>query len=795
LRNSGTKLQSRCEARRKVGLCANVLATLRETVNNRKLRELRTYDDTLVDYKYRVARIMRMVFLKRFASRRLRRWAELRKKNKLFITKLEPEWVLVQVWLRMPADHLAKYALELRSGVQEECLLAIRQYDYRLNTPKGHDALDAAIQILDIDIQKKVAIVKVGRVQNWTASPRIIANYMVRGLSIRQAAVVPEGVTIHVDRAQVAQSFFVKLHRWWLIRGRRLLRAWSGLVGTRHRLRLQELVRTKKLRTRKARVTLGLWLNYAQHQSHRHAVLLGALTSTLRRLLLRSFRCWHRTWKAACVAQHTCKRAVAKGRAAAQYPFFRAWYWFCDQRRGKDDVKRIVIQEWTNAQTRVQREQFDGWRQRARDRVSLARSVHVMSERVLVRLDMHVMRRALVSWRAHTKGTLTGRWRNFGLAQISHAVHVNKVMIVDHFILQSMRFSFIRWALRTVQSRPLERLVVSQSKRHSRALLTLAFDVLSNHRASRYFGGRAILIHEMRKKTRTLFRVLEHWNLVTRYGRQTEAFFVRELRLRKISKMICGWSLIVKAQERLAFFVVKNGRRLCSKMLRLWKELLSRQDRLVNRTRTHTQTHAYTHERAHARASARTRMHTPALLAALYRRAGILISFPTPQVESQARRIHVHRHRITTRYLENWRCSAAHLYRLRSLFDAVAARDKRNRCNTFAHAWRRRVKLKKRLIFVLSLLQRRRTLKILRQVLQTMHVAHKHPPLLRRAVLLVVGQMNATRCRHLAFRIFGSWRVSTRVHKVWAINFARIQQSSQVMFLAIGAVTHKYTYT
>jgi hypothetical protein len=180
---------------------------------------------------------------------------------------------------------------------------------------------------------------------------------------------------------------------------------------------------------------------------------------------------------------------------------------------------------------------------------------------------------------------------------------------------------------------------------------------------------------------------------------------------------------------------------------------------------------------------------------ARYRLACILISFPTPQVERQARRIHVHRHRVTNRYLEKWRCSAAHLYRLRSLFDAVAAREKRNRCNAFVHAWRRRVKLKNRLIYVLSLLQRRRTLKILRQVLRTIHFSHKHPPLLRRAVLLVVGQMNATRCRHLAFRIFGSWRVSTRVHKVWAINFARIQQCSQVIFLAIGAVTHTYTYT
>jgi hypothetical protein len=226
----------------------------------------------------------------------------------------------------------------------------------------------------------------------------------------------------------------------------------------------------------------------------------------------------------------------------------------------------------------------------------------VMSERVLVRLDMHVMRRALVSWRAHTKGTLAGRWRNFGLAQISHAVHVNKVMIVDHFILQSMRFSFIRWALCTVQSRPLERLVVSQLKRHSRALLTFAFDVLSDHRASRYFSGRAILINDTRKKTRTLFCVLEHWKLATGYGRQTAMFFVRELRLRKVSKMIRGWSLIIKAQDRLAFFVVKNGRRLCSKMLRLWKELLSRQDRLVNRTHTQTNTHTHMNERTYARA-------------------------------------------------------------------------------------------------------------------------------------------------------------------------------------------------
>jgi hypothetical protein len=163
----------------------------------------------------------------------------------------------------------------------------------------------------------------------------------------------------------------------------------------------------------------------------------------------------------------------------------------------------------------------------------------------------------------------------------------------------------------------------------------------------------------------------------------------------------------------------------------------------------------------------------------------MLISFTTPQMECQARRIHVHRHRITTQYLEKWRCGAAYLYRLRSLFHAVAARDKRNSCNAFAHAWRRRVKLKKRFTYVLSLLQRRRTLKILHRVLRTMRKAHTHPPLLRRAVLLVVGQMNATRCRHLAFRIFGSWRVNTRVHKVWAINFARIQQSNQVIFLAI----------
>ena len=598
LRNSSSKLKSRCEVRRKMRLYIDVLSTLQQSVKNRKLSELRAFDDTLLDYKYRAARVMRMVFLRRLASRLLHRWAEFQRhgpSSQLFITKLEPEWVLVQVWLRIAAEQPPQHALELRSRLQEECLLAIR-HAYRL-TSTGRDALDAAIQILNVDIQKKVAVVKIGRVDTmWSASPVSIANNMVRVLSDRQATVSQEDAPIQVDRAQVCQSFFVRLHRWWFIRGRRLLRAWSALGVIRRRFRFQELVRTQKLQTRKARVTLGLWLDYAQHQSRRHALLVGALTATLRRLLLRCIRCWRRTCKAACVAEHTFKRAVAKGRVAVQHPFFSAWYWFCDQRRGKEDVTRIVIEEWSSAQTRVQRKLFSGWRQCAHDRVALARSVHLMSERVLVRLDTHVMRRALVSWRAHTKGTLAGRWRNFGLGQISHAVHVNKLMIVDRFILQSMRFSFIRWAMRTVQNRPLERLVVSQVKRHSKALLTLAFDVLCDLRARHYYRNLAILTHDKRKRTRAWFCVLEHWKLASRYWRQTAAFFVGELRLRKISKVLRGWFLVLKAQDRLGFFVVKNRRRLSYKMIWLWKELLCRQDRLVN-------THApiRMHERVRAR--------------------------------------------------------------------------------------------------------------------------------------------------------------------------------------------------
>jgi len=114
------------------------------------------------------------------------------------------------------------------------------------------------------------------------------------------------------------------------------------------------------------------------------------------------------------------------------------------------------------------------------------------------------------------------------------------------------------------------------------------------------------------------------------------------------------------------------------------------------------------------------------------------------------------------------------------LFDAVAARDNRRRWHIFVHAWRQRVKQQRRIINVVSLLQMRRTRRMLRKGLRAMHIALKHPPMLRRAILLVVGQMNASRYRHLALRIFGSWHVRTGFSKVLAVNAARILQSSQV---------------
>lgn len=105
-----------------------------------------------------------------------------------------------------------------------------------------------------------------------------------------------------------------------------------------------------------------------------------------------------------------------------------------------------------------------------------------MCQRVLVRLEAAINRRALIGWRAHTEASLRRRWQNLGVSemrwqnlgvsQMSSAVDCNRLTMIDRFVLSSLRFSFMRWGMRIKESRPFARLVESQRKRHAKQLVT-----------------------------------------------------------------------------------------------------------------------------------------------------------------------------------------------------------------------------------------------------------------------------------------------------------------------------------
>ena len=164
----------------------------------------------------------------------------------------------------------------------------------------------------------------------------------------------------------------------------------------------------------------------------------------------------------------------------------------------------------------------------------------MMRERVIVRLVETIERRALLAWRAHTRGTLA------------------------------------------VDTRPLELLVVLQQKRHSKALLAKGFDVLRARRRSVAYCRLVYIAHGTRTASRALFLKLREWRLWANFSSKTNAFFVLELRMRKVARITRGWNGVVCARGRLAFVVVKTRRRFLARVLQVWRTLLVRQDRVLD---------------------------------------------------------------------------------------------------------------------------------------------------------------------------------------------------------------------
>lgn len=166
------------------------------------------------------------------------------------------------------------------------------------------------------------------------------------------------------------------------------------------------------------------------------------------------------------------------------------------------------------------------------------------------------------------------------MAHILHAVHVNKMMIVDRFVLQSVRFSFIRCAMCRIEARPFARLLASQRKRQRTRLRTLAFDLWRDRLASHYFNDRAILTHDLHKQSRRLFSTIRHWGLTTKYAMKVATFFIVKFYLWRLGRLVAYWRHHVRRQSWLRVFIVHYRRRLSTRILQAWKALLMCQDRV-----------------------------------------------------------------------------------------------------------------------------------------------------------------------------------------------------------------------
>lgn len=156
---------------------------------------------------------------------------------------------------------------------------------------------------------------------------------------------------------------------------------------------------------------------------------------------------------------------------------------------------------------------------------------------------------------------------------------------------------------------------------------------------------------------------------------------------------------------------MKYRRRLSAKILKAWKALLIRQDRMVG---------------------------------------------------SLAHRLHSHLNKITLEALTRWQHEAQYMHRMRILSINFTYRAQRQRCLDVIHAWRSRVLRRHHFHTVFVHLHKRHRLKTLRRLLQTLRISHKHPPILRRAILLVVGHMDVSRNRLLGGCVLRAWHVRSR---------------------------------
>ena len=511
LRKTGARLKAGHGRRRTLKLFALGLEAFEEAVRQEKYRKLHCAADRLLDYKNRVARVMKQLSLKRMATQQLRAWRvqTLESIRHLYITKIEPDWVLVEIDLSFPSQYLHQDTLHLRTLVRAECMAALHHaYSLAALSTAEERALEQGLQVLNVNVERRVAVVNVRPIEMVgvpLGSPLSIANNIVRVLSERQALLTDENLraSCQVYRAEVVKAFFLKLHRWWFIHGRKLLRVWFVLVGILQRARKRDAVRAHRLLLRTARRALATWLDRARVINGRRHCSLTHIESKLLRDLRKFFTEW-------------------------------CWYHF-----------------WTVR----------------------------MCERGLARLETGTKTRALLAWRAHTEGTLRGRWQNLGTSQISHAVHANKLMIVDRFMMQDLRFSFIRWGMRVAESRPLLRLVACQRRRHFITLQRIAFDILAERRLRLNVSLSVRRIHASRTNARSMFVAVQQWGIAAHYSSRTATYFVFKMRACRISKMLAKWKALLARQDYLirafAHRVEAMHRLLCFDVLCNWRHSLA----------------------------------------------------------------------------------------------------------------------------------------------------------------------------------------------------------------------------
>jgi len=368
VRNTGERLKSRNQLKSIARMRADGLSAFeesvtrrKESVTRRKFHKLHSFNDVFDNYQYRVANVIRKICVEREVVKQLKGWIDYWRhgpSSQLYVTKLEPGWAFTEIRMTFPAQLSFQETLQICTVLHDECLLALRHAHRLSNT--GYNALDEAIQILDLDVAKQTAIVKIRRVDRL-GSPVSLANQMVRALCQRTATITYEGVWCRVDRAHVRQSLVIKLPRWWCIRGCNLLRQWCTLVVTIRRARHQQAVCNRKSMASRSRRSLALWALHAQ-QTVKRKRLLTALMRSLHRFLLRYFRCFYRQCQACRVATQRYKKANTLGAAILLRSALSVWVCFCTDRRRQQGNARAIVKEWSSAQMRGQCQMLEGWR-------------------------------------------------------------------------------------------------------------------------------------------------------------------------------------------------------------------------------------------------------------------------------------------------------------------------------------------------------------------------------------------------------------------------------------------------